>query len=70
MYTVKQLESQGKDPFLVLKKLYTEDYLGGSAAIANNLSDFCDSITLCSFIGSDKKYEKFSQKKISQKMLI
>ena len=40
----------GKEPYLALKDIYTENYLGGAAAIANNLAEFCKKIKLVSMI--------------------
>jgi len=53
------LGKSGKEPVLVLKDRNTEKYLGGAAAIANNLSSFCKKITLISGIGEKKEHEKF-----------
>ena len=44
----------GKEPYLALKDIYTENYLGGAAAIANNLAEFCKKIKLVSMIGEKR----------------
>ena len=48
----------GKEPILVLKDVYSEKYLGGSLAIANNIADFCKSVSIVSIIGEKGEYEK------------
>ena len=48
------LGKSGKEPYLALKDIYTENYLGGAAAIANNLAEFCKKIKLVSMIGEKK----------------
>jgi len=53
------LGKSGKEPVLVLRDLNTEEYLGGAAAVANHLADFCSSITLISFLGESGEYEDF-----------
>ena len=55
----------GKEPFLVLKELHSNKYLGGTGAIANHLSDFCKSITIISSIGKKRESEKFIKNNIS-----
>ena len=56
----------GKEPFLVLKELYSNKYLGGTGAIANHLSDFCKSITIISSLGEKRENEKFIKNKIAK----
>ena len=34
------LGKSGKEPYLALKDIYAENYLGGAAAIANHIVDF------------------------------
>ena len=45
------LGKSGKEPVLVLRDLYKEKYLGGTAAIAKNLTSFSKNITLISALG-------------------
>ena len=42
----------------------TETYLGGAAAIAGNVSQFADSVTLMSMIGQNKENLSFIKKKL------
>jgi rfaE bifunctional protein kinase chain/domain/rfaE bifunctional protein nucleotidyltransferase chain/domain len=60
------LGKSGKEPFLVVNKKKTENYLGGSAAIAMNLSDFCKKIDLVSYIGSKNSKIKFIKKNLNK----
>ena len=53
------LGKSGKEPVLVLRDLYTEQYSGGAIAIANHLSEFCKSLTFASMLGEDAEHEKF-----------
>ena len=45
----------GKEPVLVLRDLFSEKYLGGAAAIANNLAAFSSKITLLSCVGQRRR---------------
>jgi rfaE bifunctional protein kinase chain/domain/rfaE bifunctional protein nucleotidyltransferase chain/domain len=60
------LGKSGKEPFLVVNKKRTERYLGGSAAIAMNLSDFCKKIDLVSYVGSKNRETKFIKKNLNK----
>ena len=58
------LGKSGKESVLVLKDVYTENYLGGAAAIAKNLSNISKNITLLSMIGEkEETYTKRFTKK-------
>ena len=39
-----------------------ETYIGGAAAIAGNVSKFCEKVTLMSMIGEDKKFYSLLKK--------
>lgn len=58
------LGKSGKEPVLVLKDLETQDYMGGSLAIARHLSSFCNSVSLLSYIGQNNEYESFIKNNI------
>ena len=60
------LGKSGKEPMLVLRDLYKEKYLGGTAAIARNLSSFCDKITLLTNIGEKQEEKKFIKKNLQK----
>ena len=53
------LGKSGKEPILVLRDLYKEKYIGGTAAIARNVSSFCKKITLLTNIGQKNDEKKF-----------
>lgn len=62
----ESLGKSGKEPVLVLRDLYSEKYLGGAAAIANNISEFCEKVTILSNIGEKKEEEQFILKKLKK----
>jgi len=53
------LGKSGKEPVLVLRDLDMDQYVGGAAAIARHLSDFCGTVSLFSMLGEKKEYEDF-----------
>ena len=53
------LGKSGKEPVLVLRDLKIDQYVGGAAAIARHLSDFCGSISLLSMLGEKKEHKDF-----------
>ena len=60
------LGKSGKEPVLVLRDINTEKYLGGAAAITNNLSTFCKKITLLSSIGEKDEYKRFIEQNLQK----
>lgn len=52
------LGKSGKEPHMVFGQTKQDLYLGGSAIIANHLSDFIDNITLISDLGKEIKIKK------------
>lgn len=61
------LGKSGKEPVLVYNEKYTELYLGGAAAVANNISDFSDNVTLLSYLGEKKTpLDNFILKKLKK----
>ena len=48
------LGKSGKEPYLAFKELFYEDYIGGSGAIARQLSEFNRNINLITNYGNDK----------------
>ena len=53
------LGKSGKEPVLVLRELEMDQYIGGAAAIARHLSDFCGSVSLLSMLGEKREHEDF-----------
>jgi len=60
------LGKSGKEPVLVLRDLETQEYLGGSLAIARHLSSFCETVSVLSFLGQDNEYKSFIESKIEE----
>ena len=60
------LGKSGKEPILVLRDLYKERYIGGTAAIAKNLSSFCKQITLLTSIGQKSEEKQFIEKNLQK----
>ena len=60
------LGKSGKEPVLVLRDMYKEKYLGGTGAIAKNLSNFCNKITLLTNIGQKGEEQKFIKKNLAK----
>lgn len=47
----------GKEPTLVARENHQESYLGGSLALANHLSDFCQDVTCLTYLGENAEFE-------------
>jgi rfaE bifunctional protein kinase chain/domain/rfaE bifunctional protein nucleotidyltransferase chain/domain len=60
------LGKSGKEPVLVLRDIETQQYLGGSLAIARHLKDFCSQVSLLSFLGEDNEYIDFIEDNIEK----
>jgi len=58
------LGKSGKEPVLVLRDLETQEYLGGALAIARHLSDFCNDVSVLSFLGENNEYKSFIENNI------
>ena len=60
------LGKSGKEPVLVLRDLEMDQYIGGAAAIARHLSDFCGSVSLLSMLGEKREHEDFVLKSLPE----
>ena len=60
------LGKSGKEPIMMIKKLNEEQYLGGSGAISNHVSNFVDKVVLLSMIGEKKEHLKFIHNKLKK----
>ena len=60
------LGKSGKEPHMVFCQSKEELYLGGSAIIANHLSDFIKNITLISDLGKETKIKKILNHKLKK----
>ena len=58
------LGKSGKESVLVLRNLRNEKYLGGAAAVAAHLSDFCSSVTLLTMLGEKSSNKDFILKNL------
>jgi hypothetical protein len=56
------LGKSGKEPHMVFQQFTNSLYLGGSAIIANHLSDFIKKITLISDLGNESEVKKLIKK--------
>jgi len=64
------LGKSGKEPVLVLRDLETQEYLGGSLAIARHLSSFCKNVSVLSFLGKDNEYKSFIENNIEENIIL
>ena len=60
------LGKSGKEPVLALRDLETQNYLGGSLAIARHLSDFCKEVSVLSFLGERDSFKSFIEENIEE----
>lgn len=60
------LGKSGKEPHMVFSQHKEDLYIGGSAIIANHLSDFIKKITLISDLGKELKIKKFLKNKLKK----
>jgi len=60
------LGKSGKESVLVLRELETQEFLGGSLAIARHLNNFCDTVSVLSFLGKDNEYKSFIDSNIEK----
>lgn len=63
------LGKSGKEPMLVIRDLYKEQYLGGSGAICNHLSEFTNDVSLLSYVGENSENLNFINKKLKKNVL-
>jgi len=60
----------GKEPILVTQRLYSEKYAGGIIAIANHLSEFCQSIKVLTYFGDRDSHQQFIMEHISENVTV
>jgi rfaE bifunctional protein kinase chain/domain/rfaE bifunctional protein nucleotidyltransferase chain/domain len=60
------LGKSGKEPVLMLQELYSEQYIGGAAAIARHISAFAKKVTLLSMVGENSEHEEYILKKLEK----
>lgn len=57
-----------KEPMLAIKRLSTEQFLGGVLAVANTIANFCDQVAVITFLGDQSSHEDFIHAKLSSKV--
>lgn len=62
------LGKSGKESYLATCENYREKYLGGAAAVANNVSAFNDNITFFSLAGAETTYQNFINNNLNKKI--
>ena len=62
----ESLGKSGKDPIMMFKKNETVTLIGGSGAIANNISQFCKNVKIITYLGRSNNYEKFIKKNLDK----
>ena len=67
-FNCETLGKSGKEPVLVLRDLNSKKYLGGALAIANNLANFSNNITLLSYLGEKKDFFSLITKSLNKKI--
>ena len=58
------LGKSGKEPILAFKYLDKELFGGGAVAIANQLTEFCEKVTLLSYLGAENTQEEFIRSRL------
>ena len=64
------LGKSGKEPILVIRDLYKENYLGGAGAICNHLSKLIKNINFLTILGEREEHIKFIKNKLSKNIKI
>ena len=59
------MAKSNKDPVLAARHLYVETYAGGILAIANHLANFCENVSVLSFLGDRQTREAFVREKLN-----
>lgn len=55
---VEAIGKSSKEPTLVVKSLNSDRFVGGAAAVANHIADFCGHVTLKSLLGVQPSHEE------------
>lgn len=64
------LGKSGKEPVLALREMKSEKYLGGSLAIAQNISNFCNKVKVLTMIGQKNNYLNYVKNKLNKNISI
>ena len=60
------LGKAGKESHIVIRDLNSLNLLGGAAAIANNISSYCEKISILSMVGDKNDHIKFIKKRLGK----
>ena len=60
------LGKSGKEPMLAMRFLSKERFAGGILAVANHVSNFCQKVTLASYLGSENPEEVFAREHLQK----
>jgi len=64
----KAVGKSSKEPMLAMKHISTERFAGGVLAIANHLANFCDHVSLLTFLGIEKPQVHFIRGELNPKI--
>ncbi len=64
------LGKSGKEPVLALREMKSERYIGGSLAIAQNVSQFCKNTKLITMLGKDNTFLKEIKSKLNKNIKV
>lgn len=56
----------GKEPVMVSQKIRSEKYAGGILSVANNISKYCNSIKVLSYLGERDQHRAFIENQLSE----
>jgi rfaE bifunctional protein kinase chain/domain/rfaE bifunctional protein nucleotidyltransferase chain/domain len=62
----QSIGKSGKESMIALKYLSQEKFAGGSLAIANHVSNFCDNVDLFTILGEKENQEKFIESHLNK----
>ena len=57
-----------KEPMLAVKRAFTEQFPGGSLAVANHVANFCDHVGVVTLLGDRNSYEDYIREKLDSKV--
>lgn len=57
-----------KEPMLAVKRLSTEQFPGGGLAVANHVANFCDHVSVLTFLGEKNSQEEFVRANLNSKI--
>ncbi len=58
----------GKEPMLAVKSLKSEKFAGGTLAVANHMADFCNKVSLLTFLGDHQSQEEWIRSQLDERI--